>query len=68
MNQEEKQPASHETVQALFHLVGIKLTEEQLSAAQTEFAALETMIGRLNEVEVGDAEPVFFLPTDAESR
>ena len=68
MNQEEKQPASPETVQALFHLVGIELTEEQLTAAQTEFAVLETMIGKLNNVDVGEAEPVFFLPTDAESR
>ena len=66
--QQEKQPPAPETVRALFQLVGIELTEEQLGAAQTDFAELETVIGKLNDVEVGEAEPVFFLPADAESR
>ena len=64
----EKQQPSPGTVQALFRLVGTELTKEQLGTALTDFTEHATLISKLSAVEVGEAEPVFFLPTEAESR
>ncbi len=65
---DEKRPPSSDTVQALFRLAGTELTKEQLEAALIDFTEQAALISKLSAVEVGEAEPVFFLPTDAESR
>ena len=65
---EETIPPSPETVRTLFRLVGIELTDEQIEAAAADVTAVEGATKRLKETNVGEAEPVFFLPPDGGSR
>ena len=65
---DDKPALSAESIREMFRLVGVELTDEQIAEAGSEVTTLARSIARLREAQVGEAEPVFFLPPDAGSR